>query len=121
MSVLLQPVGTLNYIYSTYETTDDVDEGVIFVLDPDFFSVDWVVFRRKDIVRDSGDSLMEAMSALLDAIKQAIAREYGGPGPGRDKIEIALQRGKPYIRCTAARLSSTRSLTRPSRPSSPRP
>lgn len=63
MSVLPQLVGTLNYIYSTYEATDDLDEGVILVLDPGFFSVDWVVFRRKDIVRDSGDSSMEAMSS----------------------------------------------------------
>ena len=97
VSVLPQPVGTLNYIYSTYEATDDLDEGVILVLDPGFFSVDWVVFRRGDIVRDSSDSSMEAMSALLEAINQAIAREFGGPGPGREKIEIALQRGKPYI------------------------
>lgn len=97
VTVLPQPVGTLNYIYSTYESPDDLDEGVILVLDPGFFSVDWVVFRRGDIVRDSSDSSMEAMSALLEAINLLIAQEFGGPGPGRDKIEIALQRGKPYI------------------------
>lgn len=70
---------------------------MILVLDPGFFSVDWVVFRRGDIVRDSSDSSMEAMSTLLDAINVLIGREFGGPAPDRDKIEIALRRGKPYI------------------------
>lgn len=42
VSVLPQPVGTLNYIYSTYEATDDLDEGVILVLDrASFQSTGW--------------------------------------------------------------------------------
>jgi plasmid segregation protein ParM len=97
VTVLPQPVGTLNYICATYENPEILEESVLLVLDPGFFSVDWVVFRRGDIVRDSSDSSMEAMSALLDAINAEIAKEYGGNGPGRDKIEIAMQNGRSHV------------------------
>ncbi len=97
VTVLPQPVGTLNYIYATHPNPEILEESVLLVLDPGFFSVDWVVFRRGDIVRDSSDSSMEAMSALLDAINVEIAKDFGGNGPGRDKIEIAMQNGRNRV------------------------
>lgn len=121
VSVLPQPVGTLNYIYSTYEATDDLDEGVILVLDPGFFSVDWVVFRRGDIVRDSSNSSMEAMSALsrrstrLSPVNMAVL----GLVETRSKVRCSV--ASPTSSCTAARLSSSPSSTRLLRPLSPRP
>ncbi|RJX72676.1 ParM/StbA family protein [Pseudomonas sp. LS-2] len=97
VTVLPQPVGILNHIYAFHPDAEILDESVVLVLDPGFFSVDWVVFRRGDIVRDSSDSSMDAMSALLDAVNNEIAKEFGGNGPGRDKIEIALQSGKQHV------------------------
>lgn len=97
VTVLPQPVGILNHIYAYHPDAEILDESVVLVLDPGFFSVDWVVFRRGDIVRDSSDSSMDAMSALLDAVNAEIAKDFGGNGPGRDKIEIALQSGKQSV------------------------
>ncbi|MNC46295.1 hypothetical protein D3C76_912430 [compost metagenome] len=61
VEVVAQPVGTMRAIYSHYDDAELFDESRVLVLDLGFFSVDWVVFNRSDIVIDSSDSALEAM------------------------------------------------------------
>lgn len=97
VEVLAQPVGTLCDVHSYHDDADLFGEASLLVLDPGFFSVDWVMFRRGDIQRESSNTSLDAMSVLLDAINEEIAREHGGDGPGRDKIEIALQNNRESV------------------------
>lgn len=94
--VVAQPIGTLTDIYCSSDNSEIVEESVSLVLDPGFFSVDWVLFDHRELVAQSSSSSVNAMSVLLQACNEEIALEYGG-NPGVEKIEHALQSGRNYI------------------------
>lgn len=94
--VVAQPIGTLTDIYCTSDSADVVEESVSLVLDPGFFSVDWVLFDHRELVAQSSSSSVKAMSVLLQACNEEIGLEQGGI-PGVEKIEHALQSGRSYI------------------------
>lgn len=96
VSVVAQPIGTLTDIYCNSEHSDVVEESVSLIVDPGFFSVDWVLFDHKELVMQSSSSSVNAMSVLLQACNEEIARDHGGI-PGVEKIEHALQTGKDFI------------------------
>jgi plasmid segregation protein ParM len=97
VTVLAQPAGTMIDIYSNHEDADMFMEAMVLVLDPGFFSVDWVVFSSGVLKKDSSSNNLEAMSAMIVAINNEIRLEYGGVGAGIDRIENALQAGKSEI------------------------
>ncbi|MFT7976437.1 plasmid stability protein StbA, partial [Salmonella enterica subsp. enterica serovar Enteritidis] len=74
----------------TSDSADVVEESVSLVLDPGFFSVDWVLFDHRELVAQSSSSSVKAMSVLLQACNEEIGLEQGGI-PGVEKIEHALQ------------------------------
>lgn len=92
--VLAQPVGTMFDVYSVHEDGDLFNESNVLVLDPGFFSVDWVLFQSGELNKDSCGTTLEAMSTLVHQINKEIQAEYGGEGPGEAKIEDVLQSGK---------------------------
>jgi plasmid segregation protein ParM len=94
--VVAQPIGTLTDIYCSSEHSDVVEESVSLIIDPGFFSVDWVLFDHKELVSKSSSSSVKAMSVLLEACNEEIAKDHGGI-PGIEKIEHALQSGKSFI------------------------
>ena len=94
--VVAQPIGTLTDIYCTSDSAAIVEESVSLVLDPGFFSVDWVLFDHRELVAQSSSSSVKAMSVLLQACNEEIALEQGGI-PGVEKIEHALQSGRSFI------------------------
>ena len=94
--VVAQPIGTLTDIYCTSDSADVVEESVSLVLDPGFFSVDWVLFDHRELVAQSSSSSVKAMSVLLQACNEEIGLEQGGI-PGVEKIEHARQSGRSYI------------------------
>lgn len=95
--VIAQPIGTLYDVHSTYDRPKLLERGNVLVFDVGFYSCDWVLFCSGDLVRDSSDSSMEAMSVFIKAINDAIVSELGGKGPGSDKIEMALREGETEI------------------------
>lgn len=107
VQVVAQPVGTLCEITSYHEDAEFFNEANLLVLDPGFFSVDWVMFRRGDIQRDSSNTSLDAMSVLLDAINEEISKDHGGEGPGRDKVEIALQNNRNTVLMYGDRIDLT--------------
>lgn len=94
--VVPQPMGAFWDVYSRMEDTSLLDSGYVVVLDPGFFSVDYAVFQRGQIVLESSNASLKSMSVFLDHVNAAIADDHG-EGPGTDKIEIALQRGKTEV------------------------
>ncbi len=96
VEVVAQPIGTLTEVYCGGEDAEVVEESVVLVIDPGFFSVDWVLFDHRELVATSCSSSLKAMSVLLEACNEEIAKDYGGI-PGVEKIEHALQSGKETI------------------------
>lgn len=96
VAVVAQPIGTMTSIYCDTDYGEMLRGAVSLVLDPGFFSVDWVVFDHEELVATSSGSSLKAMSVLLSATNEEIAKDYGG-NPGQEKIESALQSGKSYI------------------------
>ena len=94
--VVAQPIGTLTDVYCNSENAHIVEESVSLILDPGFFSVDWVLFDHRELVPKSSSSSVRAMSVLLEACNEEIAKEHGGI-PGTEKIEHALQSGRDFI------------------------
>ncbi|WP_432780720.1 ParM/StbA family protein (plasmid) [Pseudomonas corrugata] len=96
VEVVAQPIGTLTEIYCNSDVSDVIEESVSIIIDPGFFSVDWVVFDHRELVVSSSSSSLRAMSVVLEACNEEIAKDHGGI-PGVEKIEHALQSGKSYI------------------------
>jgi len=96
VTVVAQPIGTLTDIYCRSDDAAILEESVSLVIDPGFYSADWVLFDHQELVSTSSSSSVQAMSVLLEACNQEIAKDYGGI-PGAEKVESALQSGKSYI------------------------
>ncbi|WP_349617956.1 ParM/StbA family protein [Azotobacter salinestris] len=96
VEVVPQPVGTLTDVYCTSEHAEVIEESVVLVIDPGFFSVDWIVFIQRELATKTSNSSLKAMSVLLETCAEEVALDFGG-NPGTDKIEWALQEGKNSI------------------------
>lgn len=111
VTVVAQPIGTLTDIYCSSEHAEVVEESVSLILDPGFFSVDWVLFDHKELISKSSSSSVKAMSVLLEACNADIAKHHGG-NPGIEKIEHALQSGRRDIRLFGRTVDLTDHLRR---------
>ncbi|MFC6674036.1 plasmid stability protein StbA [Marinobacterium aestuariivivens] len=94
--VVPQPAGA--YMDIVHDTDDEgvleaIQEGKTVVIDPGFYSVDWVALVAGEIhYRSSGTSL-KAMSRVIQVANELIHDEHGG-APGIEKIEKAIRTGK---------------------------
>lgn len=96
VTVLAQPVGTMLDVYCNHEDGEMLTESTVLVLDPGFFSVDWVLFNNKTLAKDFSGGNYLAMSKMFDAINDEIRNDFG-VGPGAAKIEHVLQSSNPNI------------------------
>lgn len=96
VQVVAQPIGILTDIYCNSEHAEVIEQSVTLVIDPGFFSVDWVLFDHQELVTQSSGSSLKAMSVFLSACNEEIGIDHGGI-PGIEKIEHALQSGKDHI------------------------
>lgn len=97
--VVPQPAGA--YMDIVNSTKDEgllevLQEGKTIVIDPGFFSVDWVALEEGEVRYHSSGTSLKAMSVLLKAINLLIKEDHGG-APGIEKIEKAIRSGKGEI------------------------
>lgn len=97
--VVPQPAGA--YMDILTNTTDEglleiVQEGKTVVIDPGFFSVDWVALEEGEIRFHSSGTSLKAMSVLLHEINVLVQDDHG-VAPGLEKIEKAIRAGKTEI------------------------
>ncbi|WP_427501704.1 hypothetical protein ACQE3E_23815 (plasmid) [Methylomonas sp. MED-D] len=91
VQVIPQPVGA--FVEQLFSTQDQrLNAGRVLVIDPGFFSVDWVLLNEGEIVTASSGTSLEAMSVLLDKTSELICQDYGGHLPP-EKIEDVLRAG----------------------------
>lgn len=94
--VVPQPAGILADIYSSFDDPELLNESHLLVLDPGFYSVDWVSYNKGNIVNDASGTALEAMSSMIAEINNQIGKEHA-VCPGVEKIEMALQAGRSTV------------------------
>nr|WP_321303071.1 ParM/StbA family protein [Alcaligenes faecalis] len=107
--VVPQPAGAYMDIASSTDDDDLVemmDEGRVMVIDPGFFSVDWVLFSEGEVrIKSSGTSL-KAMSVVLAEMDRLIQNDHGAK-VGIDRIEKALRNKKEHVFLLGQRVGLT--------------
>lgn len=94
VKVIPQPVGgLLDYIS---QEDADIEDARVLVVDPGFFSVDWVVIANKDLHRRSSGTSLNASSVVLEEASRLIAKDYGS-AINTETLENAIRSGKPTV------------------------
>lgn len=96
VTVVPQPAGAYMDVIQGIEDEDVLDaiqHGKTVVIDPGFYSVDWVALNEGEIHYHSSGTSLKAMSRLIQVANELILDDCGG-APGVDKIEKALRAGE---------------------------
>lgn len=97
VKVVPQPVGGfVDYVWNLPDAAE-IEDSRVLVLDPGFFSVDWVLISNGELRRQSCGTSLEASSVILDEAARLIAEDFGG-NVGRERIENTLRNGHAQVR-----------------------
>jgi plasmid segregation protein ParM len=103
VKVVPQPVGGfVDYVWSLPDASE-IEDSRVLVVDPGFFSVDWVLISNGELRRQSCGTSLEASSVILDEAARLIAEDFGG-NVGRERIEHALRNGLAHVRLFGERV-----------------
>jgi len=102
VTVVPQPAGA--YIDSLYSFSDSGDEiikhaiteGKMVVIDPGFFSVDWVVLQNGEVRYKSSGTSLKAMSMLLEEMERLIKLDHGA-SPSVNELESYIREKKDKV------------------------
>ena len=94
--VVPQPIGGYLDLLWSRPGEGVLEEGRVLIIDPGFFSVDWVLVEAGDIRTSSSGTSLEAMSVLLEEAGNRIGDDHGGSVPV-ERIEEALRSGKDSV------------------------
>ena len=92
VKVLPQPAGAYMDLVQTGGDLGLIEEGRVVVIDPGFFSVDWVALEAGEIRYSSSGTSLQAMSVLLETIDKLISEDHGAK-VGMDRLEKAMRTG----------------------------
>ncbi len=103
VKVVPQPVGGfVDYVWSLPDAAE-VEDSRVLVVDPGFFSVDWVLISNGELRRQSCGTSLEASSVILDEAVRLIADDFGG-NVGRERLEHTLRNGLTQVRLFGERV-----------------
>ncbi len=94
VKVIPQPVG--GFLDFIARGDADVEDARVLVIDPGFFSVDWVVIAESDLHRQSSGTSLEASSGVLEEASRLIAKDHGS-NVSTEKLENAIRSGKADV------------------------
>ena len=96
VKIVPQPLGGfVDYLHSLNDP-GLIEDVSILVVDPGFFSVDWVLLVNGEFKRASSGTSLDASSVILDKAATLIANDHGG-NPGRIKLENAIRSGRSTV------------------------
>ena len=96
VTVVPQPVGSYLDAATSAGREEDICDAEILVIDPGFFSVDWIYLSGTDIRHEWSGSSTLATSHLLEETSRYIHREYEYRLSPK-KIERAVREGKTSL------------------------
>lgn len=103
VTVLAQPVGSYLDLVNSFEDPELLAEAHIVVIDPGFFSVDWVPLLNGEVRRKASGTSVDAMSVLLETASGLIGEDHGS-GVGIEKLEKAVRAGESTVLLYGQRL-----------------
>lgn len=95
--VLSQGVGIMNDVLNRdgMISDEDVEFSNILVIDPGFYSMDYVMFSRGDRKREFSGSSLNATSVIIDEMVRLLESQHPEEGTQEaERIETALRRGE---------------------------
>lgn len=97
VEVIPQPLGAyLDQLWNSDQDAVVLSEGRVLVVDPGFYSVDWIVIESGSLRKSGSGSSLDAMSVLiLEAVALIEQKRQGQVSP--DAIEDALRRGRSEV------------------------
>ena len=96
VSVVPQPAGTAIGALRLKEIQPTMKRGRVAVIDPGFFSVDWMTLHQMEVVNAMSGTSTDAISRLLERVRELI-HERTGAAPRIEVIEAALRGGDKQI------------------------
>lgn len=95
--VLPQPAGAYMDMVDLSDDNEDLhdmlSEGLSVVLDPGYFSVDWVAFVNGNLMHDYSGTSLEAMSKVIEETNALINTDYA-VNVNLDRLEMNIRKGK---------------------------
>lgn len=106
VKVVPQPVGGfVDHVRNLKDATEFEDSRVL-VVDPGFFSVDWVLISNGELRRQSCGTSLEASSVILDEAAKQLANDFGG-NVGRERLENAVRQNQSEVRLFGEKIDIT--------------
>lgn len=96
VKIVPQPLGGFVDFLNNLPDSDEIQDASVLVVDPGFFSVDWVLMVNGEFKRASSGTSLDASSVILDEAALLIAKDHGG-NPGRAKMENAVRAGRGNV------------------------
>jgi len=99
VKVIAQPVGGLiDYMNQQDEEKNGflLEDARVLVVDPGFFSLDWVLVANGELQRQSSGTSVKASSVVLEHAARLIGEDHGGT-PTTETLENAVRGKKPSI------------------------
>jgi plasmid segregation protein ParM len=111
VKIVPQPLGGFVDYLNHLKDPSDIEDASVLVIDPGFFSVDWVLLANGEFKRGSSGTSLDATSVILDEASALIGKDYGS-GPGRSKMENAVRSGRDTVVVHGARVEIAPYLTK---------
>ncbi len=103
VKVIPQPVGGfVDHVWNLKDSSE-IAECRVLVVDPGFFSVDWVLISNGELRRQSCGTSLEASSVILDEAVRLIAEDFGG-NVGRERLENSVRNNQSQVRLFGERI-----------------
>lgn len=100
VTVLPQPVGAYMHQLSVSDADDidTLDEGLVIVLDPGFFSTDYVAMQGRALRKGSSGTSQKAMSRVLEEANRLICEAFDSPSASsKENLENAVRLGRDKV------------------------
>jgi plasmid segregation protein ParM len=103
VKVVPQPVGGfVDHVWNLKDSSE-IEGCRVLVVDPGFFSVDWVLISNGELRRQSCGTSLEASSVILDEAVKLIAEDFGG-NVGRERLENSVRNNQSQVRLFGERI-----------------
>jgi plasmid segregation protein ParM len=94
VGVIEQPLGGYEYYRATAEDAEDLDEETVLIIDPGYFTFDWVVVKNGKLVEPRSGAVAGGVSRVLSMLAEAVGQELlnGDEYTNLEKIDQALRK-----------------------------
>lgn len=109
VKVVPQPIG--GFVKFLMDTREEVEDANLLIIDPGFFSVDWVVVNNNEIRNQSSGTSLNACSILLGEVAKSISQKFETK-IDLETIENAVRKNKTSVLVLGQRVALTPFLER---------